>query len=1061
MGQKSAFRKRMDTDAPPVGFFQLPNAYDDVDHIVNKIYLENLENYPVIPFQGDAPDISETACFFPIVRIVVDQKEDILQKLSSVYASAGSADASLTMVIRGYVSGEAELYLGVCCEESRINGAYPKARVLYDSFIGHFPGCKDARSMILDAEDTRVLLNKCYAPEYGAVAAVSCIASLRDERHGQNAGFYQGIDKVIETMAGSDYSIVILACPLPPSEVEAVRLELEDLYTRLFACAKVQIGLNWSEATSVSQALTKTISESVSRSDSRSLNIGVGASHTRGKGVYGGVSVGGNGLGVGGGISRSKSDTDSTSVGRAVSEAISKANVASSGNTESRSDTQTSGESTQVTLENKRIIETLARIDEQLKRIRKGKGIGMFAGAAYFLAKSPIQARIAASAYKAVVSGSDTNLENSGLNLWTGSEYKHILSYLRLFRHPCFNLKHREKTAGKVENDENFRKVITATPAVMTTSQELAVMMGLPRNKLSGIPFRESITFERSVFRMDNSHSSENLKLGRVYYLGHEEKNEVFLNLDDLTKHSLITGSTGSGKSNASYWILTHLPKSIPFLVIEPAKGEYKDAIQSDVKVYGTNPYHTPVLRINPFRFCRKNRGVHILEHLDRMTAIFNVCWPMEAAMPAVLKQALERAYIASGWDLRRSRNSSSELILPTFEDVMREVENIMEESNYSEENKGNYIGALCTRLRDLTVGINGMVFSAEDLTDEELFDSNVIVDLSRVGSTETKALIMGLLMIRMQEYRECTRERANSSIRHITVLEEAHHLLRRTSMEQSADGVNLMGRSVEMLSNAFAEMRTYGEGFIILDQSPEQLDKSVIRNTNTKIVLRLPDYGDRKLVGKAMGMNEEQIGELSRLPVGVAAVYQNNWLGSVLVKIPEAELPKTPYSYEADEDAIFDSEREDTLYRALSSVRIEEFELWLSGLGEKAFYVIAGLSIPTKLKRAIFDYLSDDIKDEADMGFSNEIYSYVVYEFYHAESAFRRAISKRADEAEPSRMEDFETDVIKGLNPSPAPDVPEDLLYQLLLFEYHKQNGGLERLVERVVDVPEMESVL
>lgn len=42
-----------------------------------------------------------------------------------------------------------------------------------------------------------------------------------------------------------------------------------------------------------------------------------------------------------------------------------------------------------------------------------------------------------------------------------------------------------------------------------------------------------------------------------------------------------------------------------------------------------------------------------------------------------------------------------------------------------------------------------------------------------------------------------------NSGLRHITVLEEAHNLLRRTSMEQSQESSNLQGKSVEMLTNA------------------------------------------------------------------------------------------------------------------------------------------------------------------------------------------------------------------------------------------------------------------
>lgn len=198
---------------------------------------------------------------------------------------------------------------------------------------------------------------------------------------------------------------------------------------------------------------------------------------------------------------------------------------------------------------------------------------------------------------------------------------------------------------------------------------------------------------------------------------------------------------------------------------------------------------------------------------------IFNVCWPMYAAMPAVLKDAIERAYVDAGWDLRKSRNRYSARLFPTFVDVLQQIDAVMNESQYSADSKGDYKGALCTRLRSLTNGINGMIFSADELDSADLFDRNVIVDLSRVGSTETKALIMGLLVMKLQEYR-MSQGGMNETLRHVTVLEEAHNLLKRTSAAPGAEGADLAGKSVEMLANAIAEMRTYGEGFIIADQA-------------------------------------------------------------------------------------------------------------------------------------------------------------------------------------------------------------------------------------------------
>ena len=223
----------------------------------------------------------------------------------------------------------------------------------------------------------------------------------------------------------------------------------------------------------------------------------------------------------------------------------------------------------------------------------------------------------------------------------------------------------------------------------------------------------------------------------------------------------------------------------------------------------------------------------------------------------------------------------------------------MINESKYSSDSKGDYSGALLTRVHSLTTGLNRLIFCNNDISNKDLFDKSVIIDLSRVGSTETKSLIMGLLVMKLNEYRMSS-GKINSSLSHITVLEEAHNLLKKTSTEQNSESSNLLGKSVELLANSIAEMRTYGEGFVIADQSPGLLDMSVIRNTNTKIILRLPDHSDRELVGYAAGLNNEQIDELSKLRCGIAAVYQNDWIEPVLAQVSKCELNESTYDFSA-----------------------------------------------------------------------------------------------------------------------------------------------------------------
>jgi hypothetical protein len=321
-----------------------------------------------------------------------------------------------------------------------------------------------------------------------------------------------------------------------------------------------------------------------------------------------------------------------------------------------------------------------------------------------------------------------------------------------------------------------------------------------------------------------------------------------------------------------------------------------KSLHRPDVQVFGTHPAHSAMLKINPFRFPAE---IHVLEHVDRLIEIFNVCWPMYAAMPAVLKEAILQAYQQCGWDLDLSENRYSDEIFPSFRDLLVTLEQVVERSAYSQELKSNYIGSLSTRVKSLTNGLNGQIFSENEVDNLVLFDSPTIVDLSRIGSSETKALIMGILVMRLSEYR-MAKGGMNQALRHVTVLEEAHNILKRSSAETNSEGANLAGKSVEMIANAIAEMRTYGEGFIIADQSPHAVDIAAIRNTNTKIIMRLPDETDRRLIGKSVALRDDQLDEIARLPKGVAIVYQNDWLEPVLCQVKKFSGYEIPYSYQA-----------------------------------------------------------------------------------------------------------------------------------------------------------------
>lgn len=688
-----------------------------------------------------------------------------------------------------------------------------------------------------------------------------------------------------------------------------------------------------STATSEGTNFSSTVTKGENSGQSVSANVDVSAApHGVGASVSGGYSASfDESKSIATATGRSASETlsqgSSSSVGRSVANSLGKSvmnSLSSTGGSSqgtsfgvnfganfARSSTVTvsigKDEGITQTFTNYTIKHALELLDEQMKRLDQSSALGMWDFAAYVLSEDINVASNVAHSYLALTQGERSYSSTAAVNLWRGDTAEKseaaqtICSALRTLRHPVFCL-----NSQAVEASEHYLVYPTAiTATTPLTGKELAYSLNFPRRSVTGFPVLECTEFARDIVTYDEAPEEEAaIRIGSVFHMRRTEPTAVSLSLNSLASHTFVTGSTGSGKSNTVYQLLARAhEQGVGFLVIEPAKGEYKQVFGGleDVCVYGTNQLITPLLRLNPFSF---PEGVHVLEHLDRLVELFNVCWPMYAAMPAVLKDALERAYRDCGWDLVASANPYGENLYPSFKDVARNVRVIIESSEYDEENKGAYKGSLLTRLQSLTTGLNGLILTDDGISDEDLFDGNVIVDLSRVGSSETRALLMGILVLKLQEHRMTSELGVNSPLRHVTVLEEAHNLLRRTSTEQATESANLLGKSVEMLTNAIAEMRTYGEGFVIVDQAPGLLDMAVIRNTNTKIIMRLADQGDRELVGRSANLTDDQITELARLPRGVAAVYQNEWVQPVLCKIDRARERGTAYAYAPSPDA-------------------------------------------------------------------------------------------------------------------------------------------------------------
>lgn len=945
-----------------------------VDDVILKNYVSELSSMEIVPLSKSVleSNIRDNVRFFKITEMVYEKDELATYKFASVFNALSITDSAVFIIIDSD-GVKTDFYMGVrSLDEYRTISSLKNT--VENAMKGQFPGIKTFDDYTV--EDMEAILDKIKAK---SISAVSCVANNKAHEQISNQSFVQGLEKLVLSMQGEKYTGIIIANGTSQAQLRELRKGYETVYTQLSAFATTQVNytsnnsFNYSvaETNGNSHAKNHTVNRSETQTESKtqgsSFSHSISKESVAGKTIKGVASAasllgaalapvtGGVSLAVGGVVSGglgmlgsviSKNVSDSTSSNESIGQSFSSVRGSSDGTTDtvnygiSKTEGYTKGisEGMTLTLHDKSIENTLERINKQLKRIDEFESLGMYECAAYFLSDDQYAAEVAASTYKALMRGENSGVEISAINSWGQfqSEKTALLAqYVKNFIHPVFKY---NGPAGNIE----------VTPCSLVSGNELAIHMGLPRRSVCGLPVIEHADFGKEIVTYDGAKCSTGINLGKIFNMGSSGNSKVTLDVNSLAMHTFVTGSTGSGKSNTVYEIIRQLDNfGVNYMVIEPAKGEYKNVFGmcSDVQVYGTNPQYTNLLRINPFKF---PKGIHILEHIDRLIEIFNVCWPMYAAMPAVLKDAVLQAYESCGWDLAESSNKYSNELFPTFADLLNELIAVIQSSAYSEEVKSNYTGSLVTRIKSLTNGLNGQIFAANEINNSELFDKKVIVDISRVGSTETKSLIMGILIMRLSEHRMSFSEEMNSPLRHITVLEEAHNILKRTASEQNPEGSNVAGKSVEMISNAIAEMRTYGEGFIIADQSPSAVDLSAIRNTNTKIIMRLPDEQDRRLAGKAVGLKDNQLDEITKLPKGVAVIYQNDWLEPVLCKIEKFKGEERPYKKTSTIFFASSDEQKKTLIQSLLRKNVgEQLDMTVGELTD----MLIGMDIPTNLK--------------------------------------------------------------------------------------------------------------
>jgi DNA helicase HerA-like ATPase len=374
------------------------------------------------------------------------------------------------------------------------------------------------------------------------------------------------------------------------------------------------------------------------------------------------------------------------------------------------------------------------------------------------------------------------------------------------------------------------------------------------------------------------------------------------ISTDSLNRHVFVCGATGAGKSQTVRCLLEAATEhGIPWLVVEPAKAEYR--------LMASRLPGTEVIRIRPGEPDAIAAGLNPLEpagasaadgsasgrfplqtHADLVKALFIASFQAEEPFPQVLSAALGRVYEEAGWDLALGEPCRGEAAYPTLTSLQRAAERVVAEIGYSQRVTDDVLGFVRVRLASLRRGTTGRFLEGGHPLDfGALLQGNVVLEIEDVGDDADKAFLMGTVLIRLAEHLRLTHRTAGRppGLAHLTVVEEAHRLLRRPALG-GAGGAGAAAHAVELFAGLLAEIRAYGEGLVIAEQIPARLVPDVIKNTAVKVTHRLPAADDREAVGATMNATPHQSRYLVTLPPGQAAVFSDGMDFPVLVKIKD-----------------------------------------------------------------------------------------------------------------------------------------------------------------------------
>ncbi len=429
-------------------------------------------------------------------------------------------------------------------------------------------------------------------------------------------------------------------------------------------------------------------------------------------------------------------------------------------------------------------------------------------------------------------------------------------------------------------NQDNSDQFLYRMPYVISAKEAGGIFrLPLGNGRISaGLPINDSESASKTY--ADNLINAGDIEIG---ILKKSEKNTIGISLKDLAKHMLVVGTPGSGKTTFSVSLLDRLWKehNIPFLVIEPAKNEYRALIQSipEIQIFTPGKNFISPFVFNPFV---PPENVRLETYKSTLKTAFAAAVSMTTPLDKIFEEAINNCYSDFRWLDNYTMSDKGQIFNIT--DFIKCFKNTFDEIGYTGDAK-NIGRAGVVRLKSL----ENLFDNYFSIPIQDLLQKPTIIELAAIENSDQKALIISLLLLSILAYVNANYV-GDGGLKNVILLEEAHVLLDASSNVGQGDA-NPSAIAQNLVKRMLAEIRSYGVGIIIADQSPRKVSTDVVALTDMKMVFRLVEATDKQIIADSMNMGDGQEQRLSRLKPGEAFLFFNKLDSPEEVVTPDYRL--------------------------------------------------------------------------------------------------------------------------------------------------------------------------